>query len=97
VAAALSFVLVVVGIVLIALGVVVVIAAAGLVLEEAAVSTVVIVPCLAIFVGLGVVFGGVRFITRVRPWMVRRLCGREVPRIPAPIAAMARGDGGAWS
>ena len=93
----LSFVLVIAGIVLIAVGAIVAIVAVQQVVEEAALALAVVVPCLAFVVGLGVILGGVRFITRVRPWVVRRLCACEVPRIPAPIRAMASGDGGAWS
>jgi len=93
----LSCALVIAGIVLIAVGAIVAIVAVEQVVEEAAISLAVVVPGLAFVVGLGVVLGGVRFVTRVRPWVVRRLCACEVPRIPAPIRAMASGDGGAWS
>ncbi len=93
----LSFVLVVVGILLIAFGVSVAGVAVAQVVEEAKVSPAIVVPCLGFVVGLGVVVGGARFVTRVRPWVVRRLLGCEVPRIPAPIRAMATGDGGEWS
>ena len=44
--------------------------------------------------GLAIVFGGVRLVTRFRPWLVRRLCGYEVPRIPAPLRWLATADTG---
>jgi hypothetical protein len=52
---------------------------------------------LGLLVGGGLVFGGIRFITRVRPWLVGRLTGCEVPRVPAPLRALATGRGGEWS
>ncbi len=95
-AGALSFILTLTGIIVIAAGVIVVITAVQMAVQEADVPNW-IVGCLFVILGAGIVFGGVRLITRVRPRIVRRLCGCEVPRIPRPLAALAGGDGGAWS
>jgi len=91
-AALLSLVLVLAGIGLIAVGALVAIVAVQQAVE-AKISPALIVPCLAVVVGLAIILGGARFITRVRPWLIRRLCRCEVPRIAAPIRAMASGDG----
>ncbi len=44
--------------------------------------------------GLAIVFAGVRFVTRLRPWLVRRLTGCEVPSVPAPLKWLATADTG---
>ena len=92
----LTLILVLTGIVVIVTGVIAAIAGVQAAIEEADVPTSV-VGGLFVIVGAGIVLGGWRFITRVRPWAVRRLCGRDVPRVPAALAAMVRGPGGEWS
>ena len=96
-AVVLSLVLVVVGIGVIAAGVICAIVAVEEAVKDGDLLGRIFAACLGLLVGGGLVFGGVRFITRVRPWVVRRLTGREVPRVPAPLAAIATGPGGEWS
>jgi len=93
-AAMLSLVLVIVGVVLTAFGVICAIVSVQMAAEKVEVPTV-IVACLLLIASLGLILAGLRFITRVRPWVVRRFSGCEVPRIPAPIAWLATAPGGA--
>jgi len=95
-AAMLSLVLVIVGIMLTAFGVICAIVSVQMAAEEVEVLTV-IVACLFLIAGLGLILAGLRFITRVRPWVVRRFSGCEVPRIPAPISWLATAPGGGAS
>lgn len=48
-------------------------------------------------IGVAVLVAGVLFIGRVRPWIVRRLAGVEVTRLPWLLAAMWNGPEGAYS
>jgi hypothetical protein len=96
-AVVLSLILVLVGIVVIGVGVICAIVAVEEAVKQGDVPTWIVAACFGLIVGGGLVFGGVRFITRVRPWMVRRLTGREVPRVPAPLRALATGPGGEWA
>lgn len=96
-AVVLSLVLVLVGIAVIGVGVICAIVAVEEAIKEGDVLTWIFAACFGLIVGGGLVVGGVRSITRVRPWVVRRLTGREVPRVPAPLRALATGPGGEWS
>lgn len=92
-AVALSFVLVAAGIVVMIGGLSLAIEAVLQAADKAqAGGWVVALPVIA--AGLAIVFGGVRFVTRLRPWLVRRLCGYEVPRIPAALRWLATADSG---
>ena len=87
----LSLVLVLVAIAVIGVAVICAIMAVKEAIKVGDVPTRIFVACFGLIVG-GAVVGGMHF-TRVRPWVVRRLTGREVPRVPAPLALATRPGG----
>lgn len=90
-AGVLSLVLVLAGVALVAVGALGATAAVIKAVEGVDGGTA--VACVIFLVaGLAVVVGGVRLITRVRPRAVRRLTGRDVPRVPTVFST--RGGGG---
>lgn len=45
-----------------------------------------------ILVGIGLIVAAVVFVSHLRPWLIRRLTGCEVPRVPKIIAWMATAE-----
>lgn len=94
---ALSLVLVVVGMALFAFGAIVVIASVVKTVGKVELSTRIGAVVVSIG-GLALLAGGVRTITRVRPWVVRRSPGARCPRSPhCSPRAIWGGQGGIYA
>lgn len=86
-ASALSLLLFLVGAALAVFGLILAIVAVVRVVEELRPSVMIASLVLSVG-GVALLLGAVRLITRFRPWAVMRLSGRDVPAVPALLAAM---------
>jgi hypothetical protein len=91
-AVAISALFTVVGLALLGVAAVVAIALVADAVQKSDASRAAAVPLLVLLMLVGVAI-----ISRARPWAVRRLSGRRVGAVPAPLRSMWNSDGGAYS